>query len=224
MKQIIYITDPRILAIPIIECHEPLLDIKHDHRLQYGEAPECEISREDYTKMRKTVFEKLCQAQQDLPKGWRFKLYEGYRSLTVQQLLFEQQLHRIKTCNPDESYANQFYEVAQIVSPVIHLDGSPNIPPHSTGAAVDIEIIDETGQLINMGMSIKDWSQVAPALFATDCELIDVEARKNRQLLLTIMQSHGFVNYPPEWWHYSYGDRYWAYHQGKKQAIYGSVD
>jgi hypothetical protein len=27
------------------------------------------------------------------------------------------------------------------------------------------------------------------------------------------MQAHGFVNYPTEWWHFSYGDRYWAYHQ-----------
>jgi D-alanyl-D-alanine dipeptidase len=30
-------------------------------------------------------------------------------------------------------------------------------------------------------------------------------------LLVTAMTSVGFVNYAHEWWHYSYGDRYWAY-------------
>jgi D-alanyl-D-alanine dipeptidase len=37
------------------------------------------------------------------------------------------------------------------------------------------------------------------------------------------MQSHDFVNYPMEWWHFSYGDRYWAYHKKALQAIYGPV-
>jgi D-alanyl-D-alanine dipeptidase len=34
----------------------------------------------------------------------------------------------------------------------------------------------------------------------------------------------GFVNYPGEYWHWSYGDRYWAYHVGAKEAIYGTVE
>jgi D-alanyl-D-alanine dipeptidase len=25
----------------------------------------------------------------------------------------------------------------------------------------------------------------------------------------------GFVNYPPEWWHWSYGDKYWAFISGR---------
>jgi hypothetical protein len=32
------------------------------------------------------------------------------------------------------------------------------------------------------------------------------------------------INYPTEWWHYSYGDRYWAYHQNQPHAIYGPAD
>jgi len=38
------------------------------------------------------------------------------------------------------------------------------------------------------------------------------------------MQSQGFINYPTEWWHFSYGDRYWAYHQQASYAIYGSYE
>jgi D-alanyl-D-alanine dipeptidase len=31
----------------------------------------------------------------------------------------------------------------------------------------------------------------------------------------------GLVNYPTEWWHWSYGDRYWALTTGAPAALYG---
>ncbi len=33
----------------------------------------------------------------------------------------------------------------------------------------------------------------------------------------------GLVNYPTEWWHWSYGDRYWALVTGAPHAPYGPV-
>ena len=33
----------------------------------------------------------------------------------------------------------------------------------------------------------------------------------------------GFVNYPTEWWHWSFGDRYWAFVTGHGAARYGQV-
>lgn len=224
MKQIIYITDPKILAIPINECNDPLIDIKNYQTLQYGDPPECEWTKECYTKMRKSVFEKLCQAQTDLPKNWRFRLYEGFRSLKVQQMLFDREFKRVIARYPNENYEKHFHETTRLVSPVTNLDGSSNIPSHNTGAAIDIEIITQKGELVDMGMAIKDWSRVAPEICVTDSDLINEIAKKNRKLLLEIMSAHGFVNYPTEWWHFSYGDRYWAYHQPIKQAIFGSAD
>jgi D-alanyl-D-alanine dipeptidase len=35
---------------------------------------------------------------------------------------------------------------------------------------------------------------------------IPAEARQNRLLLKTLMEKHGFVNYPKEWWHYTLVD------------------
>jgi D-alanyl-D-alanine dipeptidase len=224
MNKIIYITDPKILAIPIIENNEVLIDIKNSQELQYGPPPECELTATCYTKLRKTVFEKLCQAQTDLPKGWRWRLYEGFRSLQVQKMLFEQEYKRVVARYQDKTPEFLFYETTHLVSPVINLDGSQNIPPHNTGGAVDIEIIDENGQLIDMGMAAKDWLTIQPELCLTECNLINKSAQQNRKLLLEIMQAHGFINYPTEWWHFSYGDRYWAYHQPNKQAIYGPAD
>jgi len=48
-------------------------------------------------------------------------------------------------------------------------------------------------------------------------------ARANRQLLCQVLSSVGLVNYPTEWWHWSYGDRYWALSTGAPPACYGSV-
>ena len=36
------------------------------------------------------------------------------------------------------------------------------------------------------------------------------------------MHGAGFVNYPHEWWHWSYGDRFWGCMTGRA-AIYDSV-
>jgi D-alanyl-D-alanine dipeptidase len=31
------------------------------------------------------------------------------------------------------------------------------------------------------------------------------------------------VNYPTEWWHWSHGDRYWAFVTGADAAFYGEI-
>nr|MDT0664632.1 M15 family metallopeptidase [Micromonospora sp. DSM 115978] len=48
-------------------------------------------------------------------------------------------------------------------------------------------------------------------------------ARRNREVLRQAMTAAGFVNYPTEWWHWSYGDRYWALLTGASAARYGTV-
>lgn len=224
MNKIIYIADPEILAIDIVECHEALIDIRNYKDILYGPPPECELTASCYTKMRQSVFEKLCKAQQDLPRGFRFRLYEGFRSIEVQGMLFEQEYQRVRERFKEMSAQECFHETTRLVSPVTNFDGTKNIPPHNTGAAIDIEIINDANELLDMGMAAKDWLEVNPDLCMTDCASLAAHAKENRKLLLDIMQAHGFVNYPTEWWHFSYGDRYWAYHKKAESAIYDSAD
>jgi zinc D-Ala-D-Ala dipeptidase len=35
------------------------------------------------------------------------------------------------------------------------------------------------------------------------------------------MDAGGFINYPQEWWHWSYGDRYWAFQTSAEATLYG---
>lgn len=52
---------------------------------------------------------------------------------------------------------------------------------------------------------------------------IPFRAKALRAILRGAMEGAGFVNYPPEWWHWSYGDRYWAVVAGEDCAVYGPV-
>jgi len=48
-------------------------------------------------------------------------------------------------------------------------------------------------------------------------------ARSHRAMLVAALAPTGLVNYPTEWWHWSYGDRYWAHVTGATHAVYGAV-
>jgi len=220
---IILITDPRVIAIPIIDNKELLLDLKGHGTIAYGPSPEIP-NNTDYTKMRKTVYENLVQAQFLLPTGLKICLYEGYRSLSLQEKLFKGRYHKVQSLHPQWSQEEIFNETTRLVSPVTNQDGSRNIPPHSTGAAVDVYLINEGGQPIEMGLQVKDWMEDKDgSLSQTDSHVISSEAQENRKIMTRALEAVGFSNYPTEYWHWSYGDRYWAYQNNQPHAIYGSV-
>ena len=52
---------------------------------------------------------------------------------------------------------------------------------------------------------------------------LDAQARAHRAVLRTALEGAGLVNYPTEWWHWSFGDRYWAVVTGAPVALYGPV-
>lgn len=215
------ISDPVITAIPIIECDEMLIDLRSQDVIAFGPPPE----RPDnvcYTKMRKSVYEKLCEAQRLLPQGIYFCLYEGWRSLQLQQELFQSMYANNQRSYPQMNSKELFVETTKLISPVTLLDGSQNIPPHSTGAAVDVYLVDSEGKLLDMGLPIEQWeSDIGARLSQTDSPYISKEAQKNRSLMAEALSKMGFVNYSYEYWHWSYGDRYWAFFTNASNAIYG---
>lgn len=42
-------------------------------------------------------------------------------------------------------------------------------------------------------------------------------------MLSEALVAAGMVNYPTEWWHWSYGERYWAHATGAGTTLYGPV-
>lgn len=223
-QKIILLADPQVISIPIIENHEPLVDLKNQTEIAHGPSPEIPNNM-DYTNMRQTVYEKLIKAQSVLPEGLKLCLYEGYRSLSLQDKLFKARYLKVQNLHPEWSYDQIFEETMKLVSPIINRDGSQNIPPHSTGGAIDIYLIDEIGKSVDMGIQVKDWMEDTDgSLSQTNSHHISVKAQHYRNIMSKALSTVGFINYPTEYWHWSYGDRYWAYQIGQSHAIYGTVE
>lgn len=165
---------------------------------------------------RKTVAEMLCQAQSYLPPGYYLEIQDVYRSGDSQKMLFRLLCEELKLNHPEWTelelleHTNEFVADPYIKAP----------PPHTTGGAVDVALVDESGAKIDM-TSPYEWNEVsAPTSFPG----LSREARKNRRILITAMSKAGFTNYLGEWWHWSYGDSAWAVRIGRDTAIYGRVE
>lgn len=48
-------------------------------------------------------------------------------------------------------------------------------------------------------------------------------ARDLRRLLASVLRRQGMVPIAAEWWHWSYGDQYWARTTGEATAVYGEA-
>ncbi|MFD5825952.1 M15 family metallopeptidase [Lentzea sp. NPDC060358] len=96
----------------------------------------------------------------------------------------------------------------------------PGRTPHACGAAVDVSLCTVDADEVDLGTAVHDAST---SLSRTDDPAVTGEARSNRDFLASALRGAGLVNYPRAWWHWSYGDRYWAYVTGSAQAFYGPV-
>jgi D-alanyl-D-alanine dipeptidase len=69
--------------------------------------------------------------------------------------------------------------------------------PHSRGVAVDLTLLDETGEL-DMGTGFDAFT---PLSYHANTE-VPLKAQRNRLLLLGLMSAAGWDFYSREWWHY----------------------
>jgi zinc D-Ala-D-Ala dipeptidase len=209
----ILVDDPRVLAVPIRECGEPLVDLRGYPLHVTTRHPKARSEAETRLHCRESVAQRLLRADARLPEGVRLLIVECHRPLELQDAYWEDQLKSLRERHPDWPEDKLATENAKFVAP-------PEIvPPHSTGGAVDLVLVDAEGEELDMGSLLNEKGP----LMRTHARGLRQEAERNRNLLLEAMESAGFVNYPHEWWHFSYGDRYWAYAKGEPAAIYGAT-
>jgi len=70
--------------------------------------------------------------------------------------------------------------------------------PHSRGVAVDLTLLDASGQELDMGTPFDAFT---PLSHHGNKE-VSAEAQRNRHLLMGIMTTAGWDFYRNEWWHY----------------------
>jgi zinc D-Ala-D-Ala dipeptidase len=218
--------------VPIQECGELLVPIplhqfaaEQPHPYVKLGAPYAE--RSPYY-LRQGVLERLLQAQHFLQieyPDWHIQIFDAYRPIAVQQFMVNYTL--AQTVQARGLHLSELSEEQrqEILEEVYEFWAVPNVdpampPPHSTGAAVDVTLVDGNGKAIAMGSPIDEMSPRShPNYFSNSPS--DYSFHQNRQILKRAMIQAEFQQHPREWWHYSYGDQLWAWltNQSRLEAI-----
>ncbi|MEE1830489.1 dipeptidase, partial [Streptomyces sp. SP17KL33] len=82
MSEIILMSDPRVAAVPVYECGEPLVDVRRGPLLVDVRTQD---DSDAFFYLREGVLERLLQAQARLPAGLRLLVVEGYRPPELQR-------------------------------------------------------------------------------------------------------------------------------------------
>ncbi|WP_393073699.1 M15 family metallopeptidase [Streptomyces sp. LN704] len=209
----ILLSDPKVIGIPVQDCGEPLAEIASVPVIVLDPRERDEAGA--YGRVRIGVLERLSSASEMLPDGVKFLVIEGHRSSTEQArrfALYEDRLRRSGIADPVDVRRG----ATAFVSPV-------EVAPHCAGAALDLTLVDADGVELDMGGAVNGHRTGDEKYCPLDASGLSDEARHNRNLLARAMGGAGFVNYPTEWWHWSYGDRYWALISKTDSAIYGPI-
>jgi len=218
-RKIWYVPEGLATEYPIRESEEVCVELFE--KISKEQIPLClqpEDSKSTKMFIRKEVWERIKRAVSYLQKETQgtatLKITDAFRPLERQRIYFNELMR--------ETQEKQGLEGSELWEYVTQFVADPNrCPPHSTGGALDCTVTHvKTGNDYDMGSPMNSASD---ASFTWD-DHIQMTAQKNRQLLYTAMRKAGCVNLPTEWWHYSYGDQYWAIFEKQKYALYGSKE
>lgn len=169
---------------------------------------------------RETVADMLVKAQHSLEgSGYSLVIWDAYRPICIQQRLWNFYRQDIKNNNPGLGDVELDFKTRFFVSKPSYDVKHPSL--HNTGGAVDLTLCDENGDYLDMGTKFDEFSGKSWTNHFEEIEQDD-KVRDNRRLLYNTMIEAGFTNLPSEWWHYDYGDKFWAYFT-ENEAIYDGV-
>jgi len=127
--------------------------------------------------LRKSTAEALVKANKAfIQLGYRIKLFDCYRPLSVQEKMWK-------------------------ILPGTHYVANPaKGSKHNRGAAVDLTLVDAQGKELNMGTPFDFFGKEAHHTYTQHSK----EVLENRKLLKETLDKYNFKSIYSEWWHYEY--------------------
>jgi D-alanyl-D-alanine dipeptidase len=228
--------------IAIAECKEPLIPIPLENFAVESPHPYQKLGA-NYNGhspyyLRQSVFEALVKAQAILQNrylDWHIKIFDAYRPIEVQQFMVDYTFASVlrdrdldlEQLSPQQQQKiwSEVYQFWAVPS-----DDPKTPPPHSTGAAIDLTLVNADEVTLDLGSKIDEISERShPDYYANSNSDRERTYHQRRRLLREIMESVGFCCHPHEWWHFSLGDQMWAWLNQQKNpqksivARYGRV-
>jgi D-alanyl-D-alanine dipeptidase len=199
----VLLSDPVVSAVPVRDCGEPLTALGES----FGPSRAL---------VRASVAQRLVLARDDLPRGVGLWVVAGYRTAAAQRAIIGSYAAGLRRAHPAIGAAELGRLTSRFVAPLA-------VAPHVAGAAADLTLVDSAGRELDLGTPVDATPEQSEGACYFDAPKVGRQARANRELLARALRGAGLVNYPTEWWHWSYGDRYWALVTGAPAALYGPV-
>jgi D-alanyl-D-alanine dipeptidase len=208
-------SDPRVVAVRVADCGEPLVSLHDDDRFLIDERKA--TSTETFAMIRSGLVDPLWMAEKYLrERGRRLRIVECYRPPTQQSRYFQEEMSRLSAQHP-EMPSDQLIELAgRYVSP-------PWVAPHSCGGAVDVTLASLDGTELDIGYRISTTPRGPGELSFLNSHALPEEARANRMLLLAAMTHGGWVPHWYESWHFEIGTRFAALMSDLDKSVYGVI-
>ena len=219
-----------ILPYPVQECGERFVSLPEAAsaagvEVQFSDKPHVQ-QLERLFFLREGQIEGFIGAAREMnQRGWILKVEDGYRTRTIQKYLgrtpqvFDAVLRSVMWELGGEVPTPEFMfrRCSALVATV------PKFGTHMSGSAIDISVMwrDDPAREVDRGAPYIEMSALTPM----DSPFVSAQARQNRRDISAVMERHGFVAYPWEFWHYSSGDAYDEFLRGTgRPARYGAVD
>ncbi|MGO4662359.1 M15 family metallopeptidase [Terrabacter sp. 2TAF16] len=227
----VLLADPRVSAIPVVEDGSPLVDLAGVGLRVSSQPPPPPpglglpptstdpvpgARPGSHRLVRRTLAERLAEAETLLPDALRLLVVEGLRPVGTQRMIHAAYRARLATERPGIATHALDRLTSRFVAP-------PATAPHVSGAAVDVTLADGDGRPLDLGCPVDATPEESGGACYFDAPGLDDEARHLRRVLACALVPAGLVNYPTEWWHWSFGDRYWAHVTGSPFAVHGPV-
>jgi D-alanyl-D-alanine dipeptidase len=157
--------------------------------------------------VRSGILDLLIRASRGLPADFDIVIIDAHRTRA-----FQAELLAYYQAGSEQSLTSSGY----VSDPY----SQTHIPPHATGGAVDLTL-GWRGAVLGLGTDFDSFSELAAPAALEDGR--PGRARDLRRLLASVLYPQGMVAISTEWWHWSYGDQYWAQATGNATAVYGEI-
>lgn len=200
--------------VQILDSKSPLVSLKETGINLYYQPS---IVKDYSYLVRFELVEKIERISKKLGKQGKILIIRSvWRSFEYQLLLRQNRFAILQEEYPDKSTSQINEMITLFIAP-------HTLSMHATGGAVDALIFDIKKDEVldfgtNNGLTINLNEKCYP--YHPDISSI---AKKNRTLLIHLFEKEGFVVDAKEYWHFDYGNAYWAIEQRKKHAIYDAI-
>lgn len=156
--------------------------------------------------MRETLVKKVIDIGRDMnARGWILKIEDGYRSMEMQrQLVRKPELFDaiLRKCTWENGGHLPPVEMVFRRAMVL-IANLPKVGTHMSGSAIDVSVFRrDDGKEVWRGNSYLEMSERTPMR----SPFIEAADLQNRLEITSMMESHGFIHFPYEFWHFNQGD------------------